>query len=223
MELIEAIEKRHSVRAYLDKPIEDEKVSQLNDYIEKCNEDGQLNMQLVLNENKAFDSFIAHYGKFSNVKNYIAVIGDKGEDLFERCGYYGEQVVLFAQQLGLNTCWVAMSYSKSKVKALLKNNEKLCFAIAIGYGATEGVQHKSKKYSDVAHSNLESVPTWFSDGIEAALKAPTAMNQQKFTFSLLENDTVVAKAGTGFYTKTDLGIAKYHFEIGAGDKKFSWG
>lgn len=73
-----------------------------------------LHMQLVLDEPKGFDGFMAHYGKFSGVKNYIAVIGKKGRDLEEKCGYYGEKVVLYAQRLGLNTCWVALTYSKIK-------------------------------------------------------------------------------------------------------------
>lgn len=46
------------------------------------------------------------------------------------------------------------------------------------------------------------------------LMAPTAMNQQKFTFTL-KGDKVRADAGLGFYAKVDLGIVKYHFELGA--------
>ena len=47
------------------------------------------------------------------------------------------------------------------------------------------------------------------------------MNQQKFHFDLL-GDKVRAKEGLGFYTKIDLGIAKYHFEIGSGKGKDIW-
>ena len=64
-------------------------------------------------------------------------------------------------------------------------------------------------------------PYWFRKGVEAALLAPTAMNQQKFKFTL-RGDTVSAKAGMGFYTKVDLGIVKYHFELGAGRDRFRW-
>ena len=65
------------------------------------------------------------------------------------------------------------------------------------------------------------MPDWFKNGIDAALLAPTAMNQQKFVFSL-NGDVVSAKAGVGFYSKIDLGIAKYHFEVGAGKENFRW-
>ena len=60
------------------------------------------------------------------------------------------------------------------------------------------------------------------EGGEAALLAPTAMNQQKFFFTLA-GERVLAKAGTGFYTRMDLGIVKYHFEIGAGEGEIRWG
>lgn len=38
--------------------------------------------------------------------------GQKADDLDERIGYYGEQLVLLAQALGLNTCWAGLSYRK---------------------------------------------------------------------------------------------------------------
>ena len=177
-------------------------------------------MQLVLNEPNAFDGFMAHYGKFSGVKNYIAIIGNKTDNLEEKCGYYGEKVVLYAQTLGLNTCWVAMTYSKVKSAFQIDKGEKLCLVISIGYGKTQGVPHKSKQKESVMKVT-NTPPAWFENGINAALLAPTATNQQKFIFSLNGN-RVSAKAGIGFYSKIDLGIVKYHFEVGAGTDNFSW-
>ena len=52
-------------------------------------------------------------------------------------------------------------------------------------------------------------------------KRQTAMNQQKFRFTLNGNQ-VSAKAGIGFYAKVDLGIVKYHFEVGAGKTGWEW-
>ena len=179
-----------------------------------------MHIQLIANEPKAFDGFMAHYGKFSGVTNYIAIIGKKSADLDEKAGYYGERLVLKAQQLGLNTCWVAMTYSKIKTAYSIAPGEKLCIVISLGYGKNQGVPHKSKSFDAVTQVD-GSVPDWFRKGIEAALLAPTAMNQQKFKF-YLDGDTVSAKAGMGFYSKIDLGIVKYHFEIGAGKENFHW-
>ena len=221
MSITEAMNTRHSVRQYTDKALGEGVVLALKEEIDACNRESGLHIQLVTNEPKAFDGFMAHYGKFSGVTNYIDMIGKKGPTLEETCGYYGERLVLFAQQLGLNTCWVAMTYSKIKTAFVLSSGEKLCIVIALGYGATQGVPHKSKTIQDVVKAE-EPLPGWFQDGVKAALLAPTAMNQQKFTFSLTDN-RVSVKAGMGFYAKIDLGIVKYHFEIGAGETGWTWG
>lgn len=220
MELMEAMKNRHSVRQYTDQAIEAEILDVLENEIAACNKEGNLHIQLVTDEPKAFDSFMAHYGKFSGVTNYIALVGKKSGKLDELCGYYGERLVLKAQQLGLNTCWVAMSYKKIPGVFAVDHGEKLTVVIALGYGITQGTAHQSKTAEAVSNVSNSS-PDWFWAGVEAALLAPTAMNQQKFTLTC-EDGKVAAKAGAGFYTKLDLGIVKYHFEIGAGKEHFCW-
>lgn len=214
MDIFEAMEKRHSVRQYIEKPLGAEEALALSEEIKLCNEEGGLHIQLVKDEPKAFSGFMAHYGKFSGVTNYIALVGPKGPDLDEKCGYYGERLVLKAQELGLNTCWVAMTYSKIPGAFKVEKGEALTVVIALGYGKTEGIPHKSKAPEEVSNVSANS-PEWFKNGVRAALLAPTAVNQQKFYFTL-ENGKVTAKAKTAFYSKVDLGIAKYHFELGAG-------
>ena len=220
MDLMEAMKARHSVRQYMDKPLEKKAVEELQAEIDACNQESGLHIQLVRNEPKAFDGFMAHYGKFSGVTNYIAMIGKKGPDLEEKCGYYGERLVLKAQQRGLNTCWAAMTYSKIKTAFRIDDGEKLCIVISIGYGKNQGSAHKVKTADEVVKGD-GAQPEWFRAGVEAALFAPTAMNEQKFTFALSGN-RVSVKAGIGFYTKIDLGIVKYHFEAGAGTEHFVW-
>lgn len=220
MDLKEAMQARHSVRQYKDQPLSVEVIAALQEEIAACNRESGLHIQLVTNESRAFDGFMAHYGKFSGVTSYLALIGKKGPELDEKCGYFGQRLVLKAQQLGLNTCWVAMSYTKIKTAFTVDKGEKLCVVIALGYGATQGVPHKSRPFSEVAKADGQ-MPDWFKNGVEAALLAPTAMNQQRFLFTL-SGDKMSVKAGRGFYTKLDLGIVKYHFELGAGKDRFAW-
>lgn len=222
MTIMEAINGRHSVRSYIDKKISHEIISQLQNEIDICNKESGLHIQLVTNEPKAFDGFIAHYGKFSGVQNYIALIGKKSSELDEKIGYYGERIALLAQMFGLNTCWVAMTFSKriTKSKCQMNSGEKLVCVLALGYGKNQGVQHKNKAMKDVCKVDGE-LPEWFQRGIKSALLAPTATNQQKFLF-VLEEKNVSAKSTGGFYSKVDLGIVKYHFEVGAGTENFTW-
>lgn len=220
MTLKEAMQARHSVRQYREEALRKEDAALLREEIEACNAESGLHIQLVCGEPKAFSGLLARYGKFSGVTNYIALVGKKGPDLSETCGYFGERIVLRAQQNGLNTCWVAMTYSKVPSAFSAGEGEKLCAVIAVGYGKTQGSGHRVKSVREVTEGE-PPFPEWFVSGVEATLLAPTAMNQQKFRFALHGN-RVSATAGSGFYTKLDLGIVKYHFAMGAGADAFTW-
>ena len=227
MTIQEAIEARHSVRAYKDQPLADEVARRLEEEIAVVNQKGNLHVQLIRNEPKAFQGTMAKYGKFRNANNYIVMAGKKAEDLDERVGYYGEHLVLLAQTLGLNTCWVGLSYSKVPGTYVLDEGEKIACYIAIGYGETQGVGHKIKTVGQVSNAS-DATPSWFRKGVEAALLAPTAVNQQKFSFEYVgvKDGRHLVRAKKGFsmigYTQMDLGIAKYHFEIGAGKVNYEW-
>ena len=227
MTLKEAIEARHSVRAYKNQSLAEDVVKVLEEQIAILNREGKLHIQLILNEPKAFQGTIAKYGRFRNVTNYFVIAGHKADDLDERAGYYGEHLVLLSQTLGLNTCWVGLSYSKVPGTYVLEEGEKIACYIALGYGETQGVSHKIKSVGQVSNAN-DITPLWFKEGVEAALLAPTSVNQQKFSFeySGMKNNRHQVHAKRGFsifgYTQMDLGIAKYHFEIGAGKDNLDW-
>ncbi|MBQ4066378.1 MAG: nitroreductase [Clostridia bacterium] len=220
MNLTEAVKLRHSVRQYKDIPIEEDKKQAILSEIEEINRESGLSMQLVCDEPKAFSGFMAHYGNFVGVKNYIAIVGKKASDLSEAIGYYGERIVLFCQQLGLHTCWVALTYKKVPEAFKVEKGEKLYIVISVGHGRNRGLPRRSKKAEEVSNVTPDS-PEWFKNGVELALLAPTATNQQKFYLERKGN-IVKARALAGFYSKMDLGIVKYHFEIGAGCESFEW-
>ena len=186
MELIEAIKTRHSVRKYTDQPIEVSKIATLRKAIEEANAKSGLNIQLVVNEPKAFGSKLHTYGTFSGVRNYLVMAAPKGREWEEKVGYYGEKIVILAQSLGLNTCWAGLTYKKVAGAFTLRDGDTL--------------------------------------RLEAALLAPTAVNQQKFKFILRNGNKVETKTffSPWGYTQIDLGIVKYHFEIGAGKENFQW-
>lgn len=228
MDLQEAIKARHSVRKYIDKPIEAEKVAMINQFIDECNRESGLHIQLVLEEPLAFSTGIFSYGKFTGVRNYLAVVVPKQGKHDEAIGYYGEKIVLLMQTLGLNTCWVGLTFKNIKDAYTLREGEELKLVIACGYGEDDGVAHPQKKpitdfYRD-GRGKDEPLPGWFLRGMEAVIMAPTAVNQQKFRFTLLPDNKVEAKAKFDFigYSHIDLGIVKYHFEVAAGKENYTW-
>ena len=228
MTLLEAIEARHSVRKYKDEPIPEEVLAVLRNKVWEVNKEAGLHVQLVTGEPKAFSGLIC-YGSFSGVTSYFVMAGKKGDDLDEKIGYYGEQLVLLAQTLGLNTCWAGVSYSKIPGTYELEDGEKIGCYIALGYGQTQGSGHKVKDVREISNAS-DLTPKWFRKGVDAALLAPTAVNQQKFfleyigfkDFSKLPKVAAKPVFSMIGYSKMDLGIVKYHFELGAGKENFEW-
>lgn len=214
MDIMKIMEARHSVRQYTNEAIEQEKREQMDALCRECNEQSGLHIQILYDEPKCFDSFMAHYGHFTGVTNYIAIVGKKGKELDEKAGYYGERLVLKAQELGLNTCWVAMTHGKSR--AVIGKGEKLAIIISLGYGENQGTAHVSKPVEQLVKEDGNS-PEWFQKGVKAALLAPTAVNQQKFQIERV-GDGARITAPRGMLTKLDLGIVKYHFEAASGHK-----
>jgi nitroreductase len=224
MELTEAIRARHSVRKYTDAPVGAEKAAVIREAVGRINRESGLNVQLVLDEPEAFGGkFVSTYGQFSGVRNYLVMAGPKGKEAGGKVGYYGEELVLLAQTLGLNTCWVGLTYKKIPGAFTLREGDRVHCVISLGYGTSPGVQHPLRPAEKFYESDGVP-PEWFKAGLEAALLAPTAVNQQKFKFILHPGGVVEAKALFSFvgYADVDLGIAKYHFEVGAGKDSFRW-
>lgn len=237
MTLHEAILARHSVRKYNDKPVPEHILKLLHEKISKINAEAGLHIQLVTGEPKSFKG-INSYGMFSGVRNYFVVAGSRKlapdstcpiEDLSERAGYYGEQLVLLCQQSGLNTCWAGATYRKIPGTFTLEKDEHIVCYIAVGYGEDQGKERKRKSPEEVSDVS-DITPPWYRAGIEAAILAPTAVNQQKFQIRFVSGNDAEGKCRISIrptfslagYTKVDLGIVKYHFETGAGTEHFEW-
>ena len=219
MDLLQAMQDRHSVRRYEEKPIPAQVREKLDAAAAEFGEKGGLRLVTVYDEPECFNGFMSKYGHFEGVSNYIAVLGKKAPDLDERAGYWGEMLVLAAQALGLNTCWAALTHGKSKAQA--EKGEKEVILISLGYGKTQGHPRKSKTAAEVSDVTA-AAPEWYRKGVAAALNAPTAMNQQKFRFTREGTAVSARTAGIGPCVKIDLGIVKCHFALAAGEENFRW-
>lgn len=207
---MDTIRARHSVRSYEHKPVPADIRARVQEAVDQANRDAGLHIQVIWDETAVFA------GKVKGAENCIALVGRKGDD--EVLGYYGARILLAIQELGLNSVWVAMSFNKKEAerRCELVGGESVVNAIAFGYGTTQGKPHTSKPL-EKHYTGTGELPDWFRAGMEAAMLAPTAINQQKFVFAL-NGDTVTAKAKLGPWSKVDLGIVKYFFELGSGHK-----
>ena len=216
---IEAIIARHSVRNYKAERIEDETAYLICQKIEELNRESGLHLQYIEDAGKTYNKLLNRTVGLDSAPSVIACVGkETDENLEEKIGYYGEKLVLYAQTLGLNTCWAGI-FSRKKIPVVIDQGEKLVISIAIGYGDNQGKNHKSKTPDQIIQT-AGNRPEWFEKGIEMALLAPTAMNQQSFVIKLNEDESVEFINKGGFFSKVDMGIIKYHFEIGSGRTDF---
>ena len=233
--LKDAIEIRSSRRKYIPEALNPTAAKQLQILIEDLTNTTNLKIQLLIDDGDAFNGFKKSYGMFSGVRNYIALIGDKEDNLnLEKLGYFGELLVLGATMFGLGTCWVGGTFDRKSCPVKLEENESIVCAITVGEVAPEmskkeklirWATHRKTKTAEQMYTSDETVPEWFLSGIRAVQKAPSAINRQPVMFSYSRDDVVTASVkditieGIAF----DLGIAKAHFEIGAGGGRWDFG
>lgn len=221
MTLMEALRSRHSVRRYTPQPLDDAARQMLEDEIAQCNAESGLHIQLVTDEPTAFKG-LASYGKFCGVCHYLVMAAPKDKRADERVGYYGERLVLRARQWGLCSCWVGLTYRKVPRAFTLNEGERVACVITLGYADDQGVQHKLRTAETIA-PDYAAAPQWYRQGVDAALLAPSAVNQQKYRFALIGGDgplpVVRIRRGRSLvgYTRMDMGIAKLHFEMGVNE------
>lgn len=206
------------VRKYTDKPLSDEIIAKINERIELNNKTYNLNMKLMINNSKGVSS-IMKLIMARGVNNFIILAGDVSGNLDERLGYSGADIMLYAQTLGLNTWWVGGTFNRSVSRYV--DNKKVTGIIAIGYGQTQGVPHKSKNVEDVSKYEGTIIPPWFISGVDGALLAPTALNKQDFML-IGNGNRVKIECSNGIFTGSNVGLIKYHFELGAGKGNFEW-
>jgi hypothetical protein len=218
MTIKEAISVRHVVRKYVDKPIPAEILEKLNARIAENNSGYGLEMKLKIDDDKAFNAIIKMI-LAKGVRNYLILAASETPDAEVKLGYSGIDVALYAQTLGLNSWWVGSTFSRGAMEKE-SGSRMVAGVIVIGYGATQGVPHKSKTAAMVSMYQGQA-PVWFQEGVQAALLAPTAMNRQRFMINGKDNH-VSMECNNGTYSDVDLGILKYHFEVGAGRDNFVW-
>ena len=220
VDAMDVIRARHSVRRYTGKPLEGPVLQALNALIEEAREGSGLNIQLDLNNPNAFN-VVARFGLIKGCSNCIVFPGT-GHENDPEIGYWGQHIVLGAQELGLNTCW-AMLCARKKLRAQLQPGQRIRVGVAVGYGAHNGKPRPTKEFEQLFTVEGETVPSWFALAAEAAQLAPTGMNNQDFHLTLKsDGKTVVAQAREGALRVLDLGIVRYNFERAAKQAGASW-
>jgi hypothetical protein len=217
MDMKEAMYARHMVRKYKERPLEEKKITDLENRVKENNDRMNLAIRLMVHDEHALNAMI-RLVLAKGVKNYFILAGDESTDLDEKLGYAAADLMLYAQTLGLNTWYVGGTFNRSVSQFV--GNKKTVGVVAVGYGETNGKPHKSKKPSEVS-SYDGNAPSWFEQGISASLLAPTALNKQDYMI-IGKGSEVEIRNDNGIFTGVNRGLIRYHFELGAGRKNFKW-
>ena len=240
---VETIRERHSVREYDGKPLARAEFDALIAVVEECARESGLDIQLVGDNPEVFN-VIARFGLIRGCRTHVAFVVDDAKAggatsganaaangateadcvemrgarrtaVDEAIGYWGQKIVLAAQDMGLNTCWCALC-SRKKSRAVVAPGKKVRLVIAVGHGKTQGFSRKTKSVEALSSVECAKTPAWFAAAMEAAQLAPTAMNNQNFKITLLsDGKTVRIDAPKSGLNVIDEGIVRCNFEIAA--------
>ena len=225
---VETIRERHSVREYDGKPLAQAEFDALGAVVEECAHESGLDIQLVGDNPEVFN-VIVRFGLIHGCRTHVAFVVDdaKAGDVTraavdEVIGYWGQKIVLAAQDMGLNTCWCALC-SRKKSRAVVAPGKRVRLVIAVGHGKTQGFPRKTKSIGALSSVECAKAPAWFAAAMEAAQLAPTAMNNQNFKITLLsDGKTVRIEAPQSGLNVIDEGIVRRNFEIAANEAGADW-
>ena len=218
-EYIEAIKKRHSRRAYRQKPRGDDVKQVIKEMVKTVNENANLDFIFIDDATPYFKIFT---GKFS----MIVVAGPDTQKAREDCGYYGESIVLQCVYHGLGTCWVSGTYNENKVYETinLASEKRIYAVITIGYAKEKysiiektmynATHKKNKTYQDMFESCDAKLPDEYAYGMKLVEMGPSAVNRRPVKFRY-ENGVLSGSVDEPYSDKSvDFGIAKLHFVLG---------
>jgi hypothetical protein len=228
MDLMNAINIRHSRRAYDGKSLPLETAIKLHDFAAEYSKVPGVDIRFVPNNGNAFNGITKSYGFFTGVNNYFFLVRNKDNPKSSvKLGYYGELLVLRCTELGLDTCWVGVSYAARELAQYIEDDQVVECAITVGNSPKRQTFQEHLLHvlfpprSNLYESEVDNPPDWFLSGMAAVAKAPSLYNRHSPHF-IYHKDGTVSVSSKPLESESlngiDLGIARLHFEIGSGKK-----
>jgi hypothetical protein len=142
--ITEIIQNRFSCRTYLEEPVEPEKKRQLRDFMEAL-QAGPLGTPLRFHliaaseEDRKALAGLGTYGFIKGASGFLVGAMCPGNKNLEDYGYCLEQIILLATDLGLGTCWLGGTFTRSSFagKISATRSERIPSVVSIGPIANE--------------------------------------------------------------------------------------
>jgi nitroreductase len=234
MNIIETIQKRHSVRTYTGEPLRQEHTAQIKQYINQLQvpfgKKARIEWVGVNTGEKPIKP--GTYGFIKGASAYLALIYEEDDFAATAAAYMFEQVILFCTNLGLGTCWLGGSFSRNDFKKQIKPNadEILKIVSPVGYPSDkkrwlEKILNTDRKHisrkpfeelffdKDFDHPLSETQAGIFLTPLKMVRLAPSANNKQEWRAVIEDKTLHFYKKPFLKFDSIDIGIALCHFEL----------
>lgn len=230
----DAIAVRHSRRNFNGQKIPDDILSNLKAVSESFHAfPGSRVVMMEDTPENLFRGIIGSYGAVSDAPHCIVMIGNmSGSHVQEAVGYHGEGLVLEATVNGIDSCWIGGFFREEALGSHvdLAPDEQILGTIALGHARESKSKvekmmsgligsERRKALKDLLYIPSEEPKRWMSVALEAARRAPSAVNRQPWRFKIIDNEIGIYCTNNGISKnispRLDCGIAMLHLELGA--------
>lgn len=243
----ETVKARYSVRTFKDQPLTLDARAKLESYITALSNPFAAGVTFRMMESKAAinGEKLGTYGMITGAGEYFGATVSPGDLALEGLGYEFEKLVLYAASLGLGTCWLGGTFTRSEfAKAMdVKENDIFPAISPIGYPAVKKSMKESlvrkfvkadkrNKWEDLFFNMNFSSPLSQNEAgdyafpLEMIRLAPSASNKQPWRIVKEGNAYHFYKMTAPGYSdrlgfdvqSVDMGIAACHFHLAAMEK-----
>ena len=142
MNYLELIEKRNSIRDFLKKPVEPNKLDEITSFFNSAPKLFDVNTQILIaadeDTTQRLSGVVGYRGNSFNAPAYIVILSEDKDNYLINAGFMAEHLILKIEEMGLSSCFLTSEDSDMLKKVLLINSELAVAAvIAFGYGKKE--------------------------------------------------------------------------------------
>jgi len=188
---------------------------------------------------------------FGSSPHFIIATSEEKPLFMLNMGFRMEQMILFATEQGLGTCWIGGLFAEERIGDFLglETNERVIVLTPIGYPDTSFYGRMTHDLFELGAANfgrrkplkqivfgsewglpLETQDSELLEALQCARLAPSWVNAQPWRFLVGQTEIIAVADASGRYSsvrdgkhyyRLDVGIAMSHFFLAA--KEMGWG
>ena len=224
-----------SVRDFKKNPIKNADLKAIKDYATDCKKlisSIALDIRIMSNSEVylPLDGIAGYKGHMIDAPAYIVLLSEVSEHSVENSGYIGQELILKATEIGVDSCWITFNDSKTvKEKLNIVSDKEVTALIALGFDANGG-KSTGNSINPAYRLGLDEIVylnEWgkgadnttleergILDAFAFARLAPSAWNRQPWRFLIDGGNVILAvkKDEHSYEEKVAAGVIMLFFE-----------